>query len=196
MKRWFSNLGAATSALLCVAVCVLWVRGRTGFDEVSWTYDRYMSDGGAASNQVYITSDHQLWLNINWGHVGPYNGNLVWGYYINADQSGGRPRLSFRHGSYGAMKTLAFAKANINEGAAFGALRWQSASRTKAKEGDDFRTIRVGISHWLLGLLLLVPSMLWLNHFHAPPRQFSLRELFVAVTIVAALLGIAVWLNA
>jgi hypothetical protein len=37
MKRRLANLAAAVSLLLCAAVCVLWVRGRTGTDELSWT---------------------------------------------------------------------------------------------------------------------------------------------------------------
>src|SRR5882672_9983104 len=102
-RRLIPSILTLLSLLLCIATCVLWVRGRTGYDEAEWTYDRYLTDRSAASNHVHFTSDKRLWLDINWGHVGPFNGQLVWGYYVNADQSGGHPRFSFRHEPYDAL---------------------------------------------------------------------------------------------
>lgn len=164
--RHLLTICAALSLLLCVAVCVLWARGRSGSDMAAWRYDRYLPDGSAASNQVYLTSDQRLWLNVNWGQVGPYNGQLVWGYYINADQSGGRPRLTFRHAPYDPVNTFLGLRVNRDAGTSgWGPLRWQTGSRSRPKDGDDHRSIGIGVSHWLAALLLLVAPMLWLNRF-------------------------------
>jgi hypothetical protein len=56
MKRCFSNLAAGISLLLCVAVCVLWVRSQRGSDTAAWTYDRGLRDGSAASLRVFRPS--------------------------------------------------------------------------------------------------------------------------------------------
>jgi hypothetical protein len=175
LARHLFTLCSAASLLLCVAVCVLWVRGRTGYDEAAWTYDRYLLDRSAATNHVQLTSDKRLWLDVNWGRVGPYNGQLVWGYYMNADRSGGRPRHWFRHERYDAIPAWGFLKLDVDDGATgWGPLRWQSASRSKAKDGDDFRYIRIGLSHWLLALLSLVLPIVWLNRFRKARRARTL----------------------
>ncbi len=111
--RWAFNGAAALSALLFVATCVLWVRGRTGYDDVAWSYDRYLSDRSAASNQLELTCDRRMWLSVSWGRVGPYNGQLVWGYYVNAEESGGRPRLSFHHGLDNVKPASVFIDADV-----------------------------------------------------------------------------------
>lgn len=169
MLRWLSNLAAACSVLLCVGVCVLWVRGRTGSDQFSLTYDRYLADRSAASTQLHLTSDHHIAITFNSGHVGPFNGQLVWGYYVNADQSGGRPRFIHDYQPYGPMDLLVFSTPDSTPG--FGPIRWSHTSRTKAVDGDDFTHLGLGISHWLLALLLASPPLLWLRRRMAIRRQ-------------------------
>jgi hypothetical protein len=170
MKRALSSLAAGLSLLLCAAVCVLWVRGRTGSDQVSWTYDRYLPDRSAASTQVYLTSDRRLWLEVNWGRVGPYNGQLVWGYYVNADQSGGRPQLRVRHEPQDTSSWI-IQLTNANDGSSgVGPLRWSLARRSPPKDGDHFASLRLGVSHWLAALLLLVPPALWVRRFRIERR--------------------------
>ena len=174
MTRRLFNIAAAFSLLLCVAVCVLWFRSRTGSDQAAWTYDRYLPDRSAASNQVYLTSDKQrVWLLVMWGQVGPYNGQLVWGYYINADQSGGRPRFTFHHHPYDAEERWGFAN-GIDTTPGWGPLRWQTGRRSRPRDGDDHRSIRIGVSHWLLALVMLVPPALWLNRFRKSRRARKL----------------------
>jgi hypothetical protein len=177
---WAFNIAAAVAAVLFVATCVLWVRGRTGYDEATWTYDRYLPDRSAASNQVYLTSAKRLWLSVAWGRVGPFNGQLVWGYYVNADESGGHPRFTFDRGSDDSVQPVnSFADSDlplpresiVDDGTSgWGPLRWQTDSRSRPKDGDGFRYIRVGVSHWLLAMVLLVPPMLWLNRFRKARR--------------------------
>jgi hypothetical protein len=174
--RWAFNSAALVSAVLFLATCVLWVLARTGYDEVTWSYDRYLADRSAASNQVILTSDRRLWLNVVWGRVGPYNGQLVWGYYLNADQSGGHPRLAFQHGLLIPLTPLDLDLAssrydNVDSGTSgWGPLRWYTESRSRPKDGDDFRAIRIGVSHWLAAMVLLVPPMLWLSRFRQARR--------------------------
>jgi hypothetical protein len=170
MRRRFFTLCSALSLLMCVAVCVLWVRGRTGTDTAAWTFDRWLPDGSAASNQVHITCDHRIWLSVNWGRVGPPTGQLVWGYYVNADASGGRPRFWFHRDLYDPMWTWALANAADNT-SGFGPLRWDSHSRNNPAAGERFRSIRVGASHWLLALILLAAPTLWLIRFRNARRD-------------------------
>jgi hypothetical protein len=172
MKRHLFNLTAGLSLLLCAAVCVLWVRTWTGSDQVAWTYDRYLPDRSAASSQVYLTSDRRrLWLDVNRGHVGPYNGQLVWGYYVNADQSGGRPQLRYDRRTYDGTDRMMWALTNGNDATpGVGPLRWSFVRRAPPKDGDTSVGLRLGASHWLAALVLLVPPMLWLRRFRRERR--------------------------
>jgi hypothetical protein len=45
VKRRLFNLAAAVSLVLCVAVCVLWVRSYTRLDSVTWI--RFRTEGGS-----------------------------------------------------------------------------------------------------------------------------------------------------
>ena len=38
LARWLFTLCSVMSLLLCVAVCVLWVRSATAFDHLRWRY--------------------------------------------------------------------------------------------------------------------------------------------------------------
>jgi hypothetical protein len=168
---------AALSLLLSVAVCVLWVRGRIGFDEIEWGYDRWLPDRSAANNQVHLSSDNRrLWLYVGCGHAPPFNGQLVYGYYLNADRSGGRPRLTFDHTTYGAE--WRFYRRDPDAGTTgFGPLRWHVHGRSRPTDGDDYRSIRIGVSHWLAALILLVPPALWLNRFRHARHSRRARAL-------------------
>lgn len=155
MKRRLSNGLAGVSLLLCVGVCVLWVRSRGGYDQMLWADDRWLPDGSAASNQVELRADTRLWVTIVRGRVGPPNGQLAWGYYINADQSGGHPRLTFHHEKHDPF-TLLFANAQDSTPPGWGPLRWERAIRTARRDGDDSSTIRIGVSHWLAAVVLAI----------------------------------------
>jgi hypothetical protein len=170
MRRLLFTLFSALSLLLCIAVCVLWVRGRWGSDEADWRYDRYLPDRSAASTQAYLSSNKRVWLSLSWGQVGPYNGQLVWGYYVNADQSGGRPRLTFRRLDYrkdlflGSDDGPAIDPDALDDGTSgWGPLRWQSFARSDPAAGERSRFIRVGVSHWMLALCFLGPPIVWLR---------------------------------
>ncbi len=117
-----------------------------------------LPDGSCRGDAVHLGSDHQhVWLNISWGHCEPFNGQLVRGYYVNADNSGGRPQLDIRHEPYPDFMRW-FMENSKNTGSAF-PLSWESVSRTKETDGDDFYSLRISISHWLLAVLLFVPPL-------------------------------------
>ena len=98
LRRILFGALAAGSLALFVLVCVLWVRGKSVTDSVEFRYDRYLADKSAAATSVSLRSDdRRIRLRIHWGWVGPFNGNLVYGYYLNADRSGGKPTLRLRH---------------------------------------------------------------------------------------------------
>jgi hypothetical protein len=157
LRRLLFNLLAAVSLLLCIGVCVLWWRSRSGYDMVQWMYDRWLPDGSAASTWVQLTSNKRaVWLDVSWGEVGPPTGQLVWGYYMNANDSGGRPRLRFHYDRYAAMDDWAYSLTNDGT-SGWGPLRWQTGKRSRPKDGDDHRSIRIGLSHWLLVVLLVIP---------------------------------------
>ncbi|MCI0638183.1 MAG: hypothetical protein L0Y72_12720 [Gemmataceae bacterium] len=158
MKRWLGNVAVVLSFHLGALVCVLWVRGRTGSDTASWTYYRYLPDGSCRGDAVQLGSDHKhIWLDIGWGHCEPFNGQLVRGYYINADNSGGRPQLDFRHEPYPDFMRW-FIENSKNSRSAF-PLSWESTSRTKEENGDDSYWLHICIAHWFLALLLFVPPL-------------------------------------
>lgn len=162
MKTWLANLAIGTSLLLGVAVCILAVRGRSGSDRASWTYFRYLPDQSVRSNEVHLASDHQqVSLDIGWGQVGPFNGQLVWGNHVNADNSGGEPKWNVRHEPNDGLSSWIMDKTK-DTGSAF-PISWDSSSRSIAANGDDSTFIRIGISHWLLALILFLPPMWKLN---------------------------------
>ncbi len=172
LARHVFTILAALSLLLCIAVCGLWVWNRIGYANAEWTYNRWLPDRSAASNAVYLTTDkRRLRLLILWGRVGPSNGNLVWGYQINADQSGGRPRFKFDHGGYDPSPPSWPLAYDPDTGATgWGPLRWRTHSRSNAAAGERSRSIHIGVSHWLAALLLLVLPALWLKRFHDARR--------------------------
>lgn len=115
-------------------------------------------DCSVRSNELQLGSDYRhVWLDIGWGHVAPFNGQLVWGYHINADNSGGRPQLDFRRQPCEGFTRLLM-KTSANTRWTF-PLSWESASRSKEVNGDDSYSMRISISHWLLAVLLLVPPL-------------------------------------
>ncbi|HYO08297.1 MAG TPA: hypothetical protein VER17_04950 [Tepidisphaeraceae bacterium] len=154
---------SALSLLLCVAVCVLWVRGRSGTDRAAWEYDRYRADRGAASTQVHATSDkRRLGVNVIWGQVGPYDGSVVYGYALRADQRGGRPRVTFATdadvgaGWWGDVDPM-------RDAGGWGPVRWQSSTRgAPPPPGESSRSVHLGVSHWLAAAVLLVMPGAWL----------------------------------
>jgi hypothetical protein len=127
VKRRLFTILSALSLLLFVAVCVLWVRGRSGVDAVALTHDHWPNDGKATSRQVDLISDQRLWVNFSWGRVGPR-------YLVDTE--------------------------NVGE---FGPLRWERFDGNTPAANEGFAYVRVGVSHWLPALLLLVPPVLWLN---------------------------------
>jgi hypothetical protein len=175
MKRLIANIIAVLALLGFVTVCVLWWRSRTVVDEATWTYDRWLEDGSAASNQVHLNSKKWLWLTVSWGRVGPPNGQLVWGYYVNADNSGGKPRFTYRSEPYAPMLSELFIDFDTGT-TGWGPVRWLIASRSRPKDGDDYGAVQVGVSHWLLALILLVPPALRLNGIRKTRRLRKLGQ--------------------
>ena len=150
MKRKIIVCLTAVSLMLSIVTCFFWVRSRSGVDEAGLRYDRYLADGRAASNAVYLTSDNRLWLNVSAGLVDPYNGQLVWGYHVAADLSKGKPRFSYERSRY---RSHAFASdgrlpTNDHSMSSWGPLRWQDFHRSG--NGQQSRSITVGIPHWLV----------------------------------------------
>jgi len=155
-KRVFVNLATGISLVLCVLTCVLWVRSRSGYDQMVWRYDRWLPDRSAASTWVEFVSDSHLWVSIGSGRVGPPNerADLAWGYYINADESGGHPRLTVFRDRYDPLTLLL---AGLPDGIpGWRPLRWQHSTRTAPQDGDDSTTVRFGMAHWLLVVFLLI----------------------------------------
>ena len=156
MKRKVIVCLSAVSLLLSIATCFLWVRGRSGVDEATLRYDRYLANGRAASNAIYLTSDNRWWLTIDAGSVDPYNGQLVWGYHVNADQSGGKPRFLYERSRYAshAFSSDGRLPTNDHSMSSWGPLRWQDFRRSG--NGEQFRSIKIGVPHWLVAALFLV----------------------------------------
>jgi hypothetical protein len=82
----------------------------------------------------------------------------VWGYHINADNSGGRPQLACWHERCDGFTRWVMDNSKDTRWAS--PLSWESASRTKAADGDDSYSLRISMSHWLLAVLLFV-APLW-----------------------------------
>ena len=175
MSRWIANLFCIACLALAVLVAALWVRSLTRREAISWQYDRYLPDRSAASTAASICSTrHRIWVDWSWGRVGPYNGQLVWGYYVNADRSGGAPDWDMSSQPLldsNSMADLFDPGINDNSGGV-GPVRWSFARRTAAVDGDDATFIRLGIAHWLAALLLLAPPLWRFRRMRIARRAF------------------------
>jgi hypothetical protein len=168
MKRRLLDVLAIVSLLLCVAVGVLWARGRGGADEAEWKYNRWRADRGAASHEVDLSSGERIGVAVRWAYAPPphpAHDDLFY-YYVSADRSGGRPRLTLRHRRYKPEPDSdAFRPTDYGDGAysGWGPLRWYGEDRSRPADGYYARGLRVGVSHWLVASPLLVPPLLWLR---------------------------------
>jgi hypothetical protein len=185
------NLVAVLSLLLCLAVVAFWVRSHCnyeygGYDQVKWTYSRWLSDGGAAGSYVELMSDLRLGISLGSGRVGPFNGQLVWGYHVNADESGGWPRLEFHREPYDALTKIVNKNNRLLSGA-WPPIECHYVRRRPPIDGDDSAHLSIGVSHWLVAALLAVlPAWAaWQRRF-----QFSLAALIAGVAAVCVALAI------
>ena len=165
MRRRIAQALSTASSLTCIATCLLWYRSSSSVDEVAVTYDRYIADGRAASNAIYATSESRLWLTILSGSVAPYDGKLVWGYHINAEQSGGKPRFQRSHSPYATSVFSGDGRIATDASAmsGWGPIRWLDFSRDGNTE--RFRSVKIGVTYWFV---VIVTSLL-------PIRQIGMR---------------------
>ena len=134
-----------------MATCLLWLRSQNSVDEVWLTYNRFLTDGRAASNAVYLTSERRLWLTILGGSFPPFNGQLVSGYHINAERSKGMPQIGYYCGPYAAnpLSTVGRLATDDSGMSGWGPVRWRNYRRS-GDDGERFRRLTIGISHWLV----------------------------------------------
>jgi multisubunit Na+/H+ antiporter MnhB subunit len=52
----------------------------------------------------------------------------------------------------------------------------------------------IGLTELLVLVIIIILGVILVRRY-PPPRQFSLRDLLLGMTIIALFLGIAVWLN-
>ncbi len=157
MDRKFLKIQTVVSSLFCMATCLLWLRGLYGVDEVWLTYNRFLTNGRAASNAVYLTSDRRLWLTLLGGSFPPFSGQLVSGYHINAERSKGVPQIGYERSPYAATPFSSVGRLATDDRAmsGWGPVRWRDYRRS-GDDGERFRCVTIGISHWLLLTLLQV----------------------------------------
>jgi hypothetical protein len=175
MRRRLFNIATAASLLLCVAVGVLWVRGRSGADQAEWKYNRSLSDRSAASTEIDLSFGHRLGAIIRWAHAPPRdpNDHTYAYYYASADRSGGHPRLRLRHRRYvPGPDNDAFSPEDYSSTvySGWGPVRWYSEDRSRPGDGYSSRSVHIGVSHWLVALPLLAGPMLWLKRFRTMRR--------------------------
>jgi hypothetical protein len=163
MKRRLFNavaLCSACSAILFVAVCVFWVRSRSGLDELSLMYCRYLPDRSIVNDEVNLLSNGDgVALYLMHGHAPPRPVDLVRGYDINADQTYSRPRVWFQSEPYDGLTNLIHARMPLLRSP----FHLTITRRHQPKDIDDSLTVGVVISHWLLAVLLQVTPVLWLK---------------------------------
>lgn len=167
---------AVLSLLLCLAVCGLKVRAYWVSDRLEWRYNRYLADKSAAATLVTIANDRaRIRLYFHSGWIGPFNGNLVYGYYLNADQSKGAPKLDWKKTPWKpppAPNTWAalFEVDPDADTVGWGPVRGQYFKRFAPPPGEDFKLVRFDVSHWLYALLFAILPILWLNRFRKARR--------------------------
>jgi hypothetical protein len=116
-----------------------------------------LSDESVRGTEVHFGSDdREASLSFGWGHCEPFNGQLVRGYHVNASQSGGQPQVHFSAAPYDGLSLWLMTLPRTNEWSS--PIGWSTSTRTKAENGDDSFWLSITISHWLLILLLFLPT--------------------------------------
>jgi hypothetical protein len=165
----------AVSLALGIAVCLFWVLGTSGIDEAMLRYDRDLANGRAASDAVYLTTDHRLWITIHRGSVPPWDGQLVWGYHVNADRSRALPGFSYDRARDMAspFSSVGRQPTHDRDMAGWGPVRWQAPSRSGSTE--EFRFISIGVSHWVVLAVRLLLPLRQLQLFRRSTRAAACR---------------------
>jgi hypothetical protein len=168
----FFSLCAALSLLLFVVVCVLWIRGLEGGDELTWRHVRWTPDGPAPEDVmpvpehklVRVTSDRRLWLAVQWGAPHPDDDGWL-------SVGNGCSRFHYYNGWF-AESDDPLSQFDPDAGTfGLGPLRWSSV-RIPAQAAPPYgrNSYLFGISHWVLALVLLVSPMLWLKRTRRAKR--------------------------
>lgn len=158
MRRKRELVVIAVECALLMWACFLWMRGVNGVEQATASYDRYLADGSVASDGISMTADHRLWFAISRGAFEPFNGQLVSGYHLRADQSGGRPRFWHQYSRYA---TDIFAESGAyptdeRTMSGWGPARWQAYRRSGNGE-RYYWCFTIGVSHWLVaGVIILL----------------------------------------
>ena len=161
VKRFAFNSLAALSLLLCVAVCVLWVRNRNAIETAKWIYGRSRPDRSVALTFITTGSSDRLYFGFASGQIPFSNGNIYHRYRSFVDPVGPR----FVHTRMTPWRTQW-----PLDTPGWGPVRWTLDRRSRPAAEDDWFSLSIGISHWLLALLLLVLPTLWLMRWRRARR--------------------------
>lgn len=179
VARHLSRLGAALALLLSLAVCVLWVRSRSGSDTAMWTHYRWAADGsgGAEGDWVHLVSDNgRLSFARGSARAGPPRAELAVGIHLNAREYGGRPRLQLVHQSHAGLDGWLIDDDVLMQGTSgWGPLRWQRHSSVNPGIPLAQNSVTVYVSHWLAAGLLAAPVVWVAGQRHARRRRDRLR---------------------
>ncbi len=150
------TLCAALSLLLCVAVCVLWVRSRSVRDGAETSRIRREPDGAASAVWFEGSSSGRLWLRMSFARLGRPGGGVNWdSYYERADARGGRWSLWFsHHRNVGQPDDVWGGTGNGTTG--WGPLRWKSWMQVEPTVPFVQRNVTLGVSHALAAVLLAI----------------------------------------
>ena len=169
------TLASAASLLLCVAVCVLWVRSRSASDYAMWSHYRWAADGGALGEWFDLTScEGRLRFAAGSARAGPPRAELAVGIHLNARESGGRPRLHFDHHRLTDFDRMMLANADAGT-SGWGPVRWQRSTSFDPAIPLAQRSVRVSVPHCLAAVLLALPAAGLLTRRLARRRRLRLR---------------------
>jgi hypothetical protein len=173
-SRYLRTILCALSLLLCVGVCVMRIRAGTQIEELSWHYNRWLPDKSAAATHVALTFDkRRIQLSIGNGRMGPPTGWLVAGYYINADNSGGKPQWSHHRADYDPFMEWIWSNGTdrYQNYSGWGPVRWIIGRRAPPKDSDHHWGFDLHVSYWLVIVVLSVPPAAWAVRFWRARRK-------------------------
>jgi hypothetical protein len=181
LANYFRTCFSILCLLLSLTVAVFWLRTRWGQDTALLTYARWLPDGSAASDFLELRSGlgPAVTLSLGHGRVGPPNGQPIWGYYVNADNSHGRPRLDLHHEPYDPLELQLFNSTGLTSGfvgaPGWGPVHWLTADRFNTYPGESALGFEIAISHWFLAALLAIPPAWTTRRILRQRRQQRLR---------------------
>jgi len=187
LRQRLFDVAAALSLALCLVIAALWARSLGHFEMISFRYSRW-----PRANEVHTYSGFLGWYSNTFRCEVTYSPLEPRFFEGMSDENVETFRKSQPPGAYWAFvgDDGTMVMSSYRAGFAYRHTPYQTA----VSNGDYYI---LAVRPWLPTLLAAILPVFWMIQYrrrHGTLWQFGVRELFIGVTVLAALLGSGLWL--